>query len=428
MKVKRYIVEDMNEAMIKIKNELGIDAVILNTRRLKKSGFFNFFKKPLIEVVAAVDDQPSQQETLKRATRAVENEKVASTEKKYEENAVLSVESRASAASTSTPFHSDKNDFVKNDSTTNDSMKNESLKTMTEQVSNPNGELAELKKMMSHLMAKVDSFEHMIPQQEIKTEDKYIELLKNLGIQESISKKIIEILQRQININDQNHDAVMNAIKVIAREYLGDVKTIDTDPKKGPNIYMFLGPTGVGKTTTLAKIAARLSLVENKKVGLITADTYRIAAVEQLKTYSEILGIPLEVIYEANELKEALEHFKDKDYVLIDTAGRSHKSKELKSDYDEIVSFLDDVKVYLVLSMTTSLKDLKSIIESYSFLSEYRLLFTKLDEATSYGNILNMKVLTGKSLSYFTMGQSVPDDIEVADKEKILKYIFDQNI
>jgi len=190
---------------------------------------------------------------------------------------------------------------------------------------------------------------------------------------------------------------------------------------------MFLGPTGVGKTTTLAKIAARLSLVENKKIGLITADTYRIAAVEQLKTYSEILGIPLEVIYEASELQEAIEKFKDKDYILIDTAGRSHKSKELKSDYDDLVRYLKDVKIYLVMSMTTSFKDLKSIIDSYGFLKEYRLLFTKLDEATSYGNILNLKVLTGKPLSYFTIGQSVPDDIEVADKERIIQYIFDQH-
>jgi len=236
-------------------------------------------------------------------------------------------------------------------------------------------------------------------------------------------------VQRQINLSDKNHETIMNAIKVISREYLGDIRTIDTDVKDvkdKPAHYMFLGPTGVGKTTTLAKIAARLALVENKKVGLITADTYRIAAVEQLKTYSEILGISLEVIYEADELADALSKFSDMDYILIDTAGRSHKSKELKSDYDELTRYLSDVQIFLVLSMTTSYKDLKSIIESYHFLEHYRLLFTKLDEANSYGNILNTKVLTGKALSYFTIGQSVPDDIEVADKEKIIQYIFDK--
>lgn len=378
MKVKRYIVKDMNEAMIKIKSELGLDAVILNTRKIKTGGLFKFFKKPLIEVVAAVDEAISLIVPEKRVEPIREETK---------------------------------------------------KQPVTQPVNtSDNSELIELKQMVTQLIKKVETIEHQTPlTQVIQTtpEDKYIELLTGLDIQESISKKILEIVQRQININEKNHDTILNAMKVIAREYLGDIKTIDTDLLIKPNVYMFLGPTGVGKTTTLAKIAARLALVENKKIGLITADTYRIAAVEQLKTYSEILGIPLEVIYEAGELQEALERFKDKDYILIDTAGRSHKSKELKSDFDELNQFAKDVKIFLVMSMTTSFKDMKSIIESYHFLKDYRLLFTKLDEATSYGNILNLKVMTGKPLSYFTTGQSVPDDIEVADKERIIQYIFE---
>ena len=385
MKVKRYIVQDMNEAMIKIKSELGIDAVILNTRKIKTGGFFKFFKKPLIEVVAAIDE-PITSSVVERSKKEVfvETPKPQVVEKPIVQETIP----------------------------------HEPI---------PNNELQELKEMVTNLIKKVENIEHAAPVLDQTPEDKYIEFLNALDIQESISKKILEIVQRQITINDKNHETILNAMKVIAREYLGDIKTIDTDILNKPNVYMFLGPTGVGKTTTLAKIAARLALVENKKIGLITADTYRIAAVEQLKTYSEILGIPLEVIYEAGELKDAIDKFSDKDYILIDTAGRSHKSKELKSDYDELVRYLNEVKIYLVMSMTTSFKDMKSIIDSYSFLKEYRLLFTKLDEATSYGNILNMKVLTGKPLSYFTIGQSVPDDIEVADKERIIQYIFDQH-
>lgn len=385
MKVKRYIVQDMNEAMIKIKSELGIDAVILNTRKIKTGGFFKFFKKPLLEVVAAIDEPLT--------STIIENPKKEVIAEKFKPEIVEKPIIQETIAKE--PI--------------------------------PNNELQELKEMVTSLIKKVENIEHATPVLDQTPEDKYIEFLNALDIQESISKKILEIVQRQININDKNHETILNAMKVIAREYLGDIKTIDTDMLNKPNVYMFLGPTGVGKTTTLAKIAARLALVENKKIGLITADTYRIAAVEQLKTYSEILGIPLEVIYEASELQDAIERFKDKDYILIDTAGRSHKSKELKSDYDELVRYLKDVKIYLVMSMTTSFKDLKSIIDSYGFLKEYRLLFTKLDEATSYGNILNMKVLTGKPLSYFTIGQSVPDDIEVADKERIIQYIFDQH-
>jgi len=385
MKVKRYIVQDMNEAMIKIKSELGIDAVILNTRKIKTGGFFKFFKKPLIEVVAAIDE-PLVTPIVETIKKEVVVEKV-----------ITPVVEKVVATE---PIVVD---------------------------TVPNLELQELKQMVTNLIKKVENIEHQTPISHQTPEEKYIDFLNTLDIQDSISKKILEIVQRQININDKNHETILNAMKVIAREYLGDIKTIDTDILNKPNVYMFLGPTGVGKTTTLAKIAARLALVENKKIGLITADTYRIAAVEQLKTYSEILGIPLEVIYEASELQDAIDRFKDKDYILIDTAGRSHKSKELKSDYDDLVRYLKDVKIFLVMSMTTSFKDLKSIIDSYGFLKEYRLLFTKLDEATSYGNILNMKVLTGKPLSYFTIGQSVPDDIEVADRERIIQYIFDQH-
>lgn len=386
MKVKRYLVKDMNEAMIKIKNELGMDAVILNTRKIKSGGLFKFFKKPVIEVVAAIDEPI----TTTRVNRPQEQQVVQTQQPKPAEYSSLDPEKKM-------------------DTTIN-------------------SEMVELKKMVQLLIEKVDHIEHHSPAAEVtqtSQEDFYVDFLKQRDIQESIAKKILEIVQRQISLNEKNHDTVINAMKVIAREYLGDIKTIDRDIQGKPSVYMFLGPTGVGKTTTLAKIAARLTLVDNKKIGLITADTYRIAAVEQLKTYSEILGIPLEVIYEAGELEEALYKFRDKDYILIDTAGRSHKSKELKSDYDELIKFLDSVKVFLVMSMTTSYKDMKSIIESYDFLDDYRLLFTKLDEATSYGNILNLKVVTGKPLSYFTIGQSVPDDIEEADKEKIIQYIFD---
>ena len=379
MKVKRYLVHDMNEAMIKIKNELGMDAVILNTRKIKQGGILKFFNKPLLEVVAAIDE-PVVKHTLQQPIAPkVEHVKVVETA--------------------------------------------EPSKTELE--------MSELKNMVSALIKKVENIEHKTQsvnedQPKENAVDKYIRVLKDLEIQEPIAKKIIEIVQRQINISEKNHETVMNAIKVVAREYLGDIKTIDTDlVVNKPSVYMFLGPTGVGKTTTLAKIAAKLALVDNKKVGLITADTYRIAAVEQLKTYSEILGIPLEVIYEADELESAVNKFKDKDYILIDTAGRSHKSKELKSDYDELKNYLNEVEIFLVLSMTTSYRDLKSIIESYHFLDKYRLLFTKLDEANAFGNILNTRVLTGKALSYFTIGQSVPDDIEVADKERIIQYIFD---
>ena len=187
---------------------------------------------------------------------------------------------------------------------------------------------------------------------------------------------------------------------------------------------MFVGPTGVGKTTTLAKIAANYLLDQKKTIGLITADTYRIAAVEQLKTYAEILGIPITVVYTPAEIKEAISMYAGKDMILIDTAGRSHKNKAQFEELKALITAAEADEIYLVLSATTSSSNCREIIKSYSFLTNYKLIFTKTDEAPMPGIILNARYLTGKSLSYITTGQSVPDDIEVANIDKITKNLI----
>ncbi len=371
MKVKRYIANDINEAMIKIKNELGVDAVILNTRKIKRPGLLGNFKPKLIEVVAAIDEKEPVQASPQPKPKAA-------------------------------PI-------------------------------DPNaGEIAELREMINQIVARIESKETAqalqpkpqagespLEDQAVGAEKTYLKIMTDGGVRENIALKVLDIIKRQINLEKSSPENVAGAIRVILREYLGKPAVID-EIKEGRRTCLFVGPTGVGKTTTLAKLAARLSLIDNKKVGLITADTYRIAAVEQLKTYSEILGIPLTVVYEPDELKEAIKTYADRDFILVDTAGRSHKSKELREDIEGILRYMENPEIYLVLSLTTGYKDLISILESYRFLDEYRLIFTKLDEASSLANIVNIKVLTGRPLSYFTTGQSVPDDIEVASPDKVI--------
>jgi len=189
-------------------------------------------------------------------------------------------------------------------------------------------------------------------------------------------------------------------------------------------VAIFIGPTGVGKTTTLAKIAAEYSLNSNKNVALITADTYRIAAVDQLKTYAEIMGMPLSVIYSPGEVKDILEKYNDKDLVLIDTAGRSSKNKVQFDELDELLKMSGADEVYLLISATTSIRNSMEILKSYSFLKDYKLIFTKIDETSAMGTILNVSFITGKKLSYITNGQSVPDDIEVASIDSIVKNLL----
>ena len=157
-------------------------------------------------------------------------------------------------------------------------------------------------------------------------------------------------------------------------------------------------------------------------VGFITADTYRIAAVEQLKTYADILDSEVGVVYNCDDIIEKINEFKViNDVIFIDTAGRSHKNLE---NLNELKSFLDvipDAEVYLVLSITTKYDDLLSIIEAYSKISDFKIIFTKLDETSCLGSVLNICYETGKEISYATNGQNVPDDIDIIRPEKIAR-------
>ena len=191
----------------------------------------------------------------------------------------------------------------------------------------------------------------------------------------------------------------------------------------------FIGPTGVGKTTTIAKIASNLKLKENAKVALITSDTYRIAAVEQLRTYASILGIPLSVVYTKEELEEEKEKYIDYDVVLIDTAGRSHRNEEQKQDLLELINAVEEEKrdIFLVLSAATKYKDLIRITDSYRNINDCGIIFTKLDETTCIGNILNTKLMTNAPLSYTTWVQNVPDDFGYMDAQSIAKKLLGGN-
>ncbi|WP_337461592.1 DEAD/DEAH box helicase family protein, partial [Jutongia sp.] len=209
---------------------------------------------------------------------------------------------------------------------------------------------------------------------------------------------------------------------------IGRPRLIDLHAKKKKYVF-FIGPTGVGKTTTIAKIASMLKLSGKVKVALVTSDTYRIAAVEQLKTYANILGVPLKVVYSADEMENAMEELEEYDLVLIDTAGRSHNNKEQKEDIHRLLETVPEEQreVFLVMSATTKYRDLVKISQSYSEITKYSLIFTKLDETDAIGNVFNIRMLTGAPLSYMTWGQNVPDDIGKVDAQKMAKQLLGGN-
>ena len=192
-------------------------------------------------------------------------------------------------------------------------------------------------------------------------------------------------------------------------------------------VVFFIGPTGVGKTTTVAKLASYFKIEKKKRVAFLTADTYRIAATEQLKTYADIINAPLSIVYTPEDMVEELDKLRDFDLVLVDTAGYSHKNKDQQAEIKKLIEAVPEdfeTEVYLVLSATTKYKDLKSIVDAYKEVTDYNIIFTKLDETSAYGNLLNIKMYCGADLSYTTNGQNVPDDMEVFNSQRIVKLLL----
>ena len=258
---------------------------------------------------------------------------------------------------------------------------------------------------------------------------KFMKMLYRTMLNNDVNEKYVnQILDEaeKVTNSGSNVDIILSNVyqKMILK--LGEPNCIDLSGKK-PRVIFFVGPTGVGKTTTIAKIAAKYKVEHEKKVAMLTADTYRIAAAEQLKIYANILDAPVKIVYSAEELNQALDTLAEYDLVFVDTAGFSHKNEEQREDIKKLIDGLEpkyEKEVYLVLSATTKYKDLMEIVDIYKEIAEYKIIFTKLDETTSFGNILNIRLYSGADLSYMTNGQSVPDDFEVFNTQMVVKQLL----
>jgi len=366
MIIKRYIGNTTQEAMAQVKMDLGSDAIILNTRRIRRKGIAGWFSKPLMEVTAAIDHEIVIPKHKDKDNQKPQQPK----ETQYNKEAFDNLEKKVDA--------------------------------------------------MGQLMQKLaDQISHNSPktiQESLDQGKKYYEGLIDNEVRKEYA---VDIINRAKQLHRKNGMEFHKCFERVIMDCLGNkAKPIEVLPGQR-KVVLFVGPTGVGKTTTLAKLAARFTIEQNKKVGFITADTYRIAAVDQLKIYADILEIPMSIIYSPSEISKALEEHNDKDIVLIDTAGRSMKDQNHEKEISEMIAFGNIDEICLVISSNTSPQGCVNIINTYKFLPHYSLLFTKLDEVTTYGTILNCCLLSKKPLSYITTGQNVPTDIEIANIDKI---------
>ncbi|MFP4661026.1 MAG: flagellar biosynthesis protein FlhF [Halanaerobiales bacterium] len=278
-------------------------------------------------------------------------------------------------------------------------------------------EISNLKNMINQLNRQwqADSFARDLPNQL----GIVYQHLNIQGVKSEFRKEFISKLNR----SHYDQEQLFQIAEKNMEEFFADPVPINTEEL--PRVVAFIGPTGVGKTTTIAKLAARYTLDESKKVGLITADTYRIAAVQQLKTYSDIINIPLHVIYNKEELKQALEEkFADFDMIFIDTAGSSWNDKIQLGRLKKLITRDLVDEVHLIISMNTKSSDINGIIDRFSILKPDKIVLSKLDETMTYGDIVNIKYKYDFPYSYITFGQDVPDDIQVADPTLLVNYIM----
>ena len=250
--------------------------------------------------------------------------------------------------------------------------------------------------------------------------DTYSRMVEN-GLDEKLAAKI---LQKTLEHNSQENidcgkEPVMNLMKkVVPCKGEIDLKA------DGPKIVAFVGPTGVGKTTTIAKIAAEYALRRGQKLVLVSLDTYRLGAIDQLRVYGEIMEVPFEVASGKEDLRRIVDSHSDKDLILIDTTGRSHQDKDYSGELKEIFDDVGEVEIHLVLSVTAQEKLFAATYRQFSSIGVDRVLFTKLDEGLSFGSLFNFSVRNRLPISYFTSGQRVPEDLEVARPDRVISLIF----
>lgn len=250
----------------------------------------------------------------------------------------------------------------------------------------------------------------------------YTDMIES-DIEERIAQELIERLRTDSVADSQNPNALQCELIRLIDEELSTTGPIEAAEGQG-KVVALVGPTGVGKTTTIAKLAANYRLRENKRVGLITVDTYRIAAVEQLRTYADIIDLPMEIVATPREMREAIARMSDLDLILMDTAGRSPRDEVKIQELRSMLAEAEPDEVHLVLSAVGGTRSLVSTAERFATVGTTAMLFTKLDEATAYGNLLSVTRSCGLPISYLTDGQNVPDDIRDAQSRELAEMIL----
>ncbi|MEH7336018.1 flagellar biosynthesis protein FlhF [Neobacillus drentensis] len=361
MKIKRYIAASLPQAVQQIRLELGENAVILNTKESNTGGFLGLFKKKQLEVIAASEV----------VERKIEPPSSPEVKEGAQETEVLNRLDQMEQLLGS---------FIKN---------------QTDSPKQPPSRLDKWQKQLEDQEVDGEVIRFLV--KKINVEHPLIERCTEQEIEEIVLNTLTKLFQDGIAPDGLNSDAA---------------------------VVTLLGPTGVGKTTTIAKLASRKVLFQRKKVGLLTADTFRIAAIEQLKTYASILNIPIEVVESPEQINHSLNKLKNCQMIFMDSAGRNYLEEQYIEEINDFLSQVGKQENHLVLSMTSRWKDMKQIVEKMKSVQIDRVILTKWDECTCFGAALNLIYHYPYPLSFLCLGQGVPEDIMLAEPEYMAKKIL----
>lgn len=446
MRVKQYIVETMPEAMLQIRKDLGSDAVILSTKEIKVGGMMGMFRKKRIEVVAAVEE-----EDKKEAKKQIQNQ-VASVPRSYVPEAyrqtARSFVNEASESKSAAQIVEQYADEQRNETAAHAELMNidsdrghgkfessmdykprpegaDFSVSSSPAVQEPNkpgqqelmSELKELKKMMTQL-SRQNELADPVPEEFLFLRERLI----NQEVRAEVFESWFETVQTQLDAKELDENEIVQSVQKQILTFLEE--RIDAGILSGTRIVYVAGPTGVGKTTTIAKLAAEQMFKHHRKVGFITSDTYRISAVEQLRTYASILNVPLEVVQSPGDTQRAISRLQDCDLIFMDTAGRNYRNELLVSELQSLLAPVENSETFLVMSMTSKSTDMFEITEHFSKYGLDKIIFTKMDETGTCGPMINLLHHFPLKLAYVTNGQNVPDDLLKPDPTSLTKQLL----
>ena len=424
MQIKKFRGADMQEALQHVKRELGQDAIILSTRQVRGGGgTFGLFGKPMLEVTAARDSEDNGGDaagllaSLPNAFAKGRRVRGAGTESDLVKQ--ILARNHIDTQSLLAPLQDEIQELKELLHHAGD-VQRESVRESVS-LSQIQSEISEMRQTLQSLSAQSAGL------RDAEYAENLVVLFQQLifnGMEEKFARRLIEESMKNIPVGEMEDFAYVKIF--LARMLMKILKVtggIRTEPNR-QTIAALIGPTGVGKTTTVAKLASEQMLKFRRKVGLITVDTFRIAAVEQLKVYAKIMGVPITVVGSKQELRRAIQDFAECDAIFVDTGGRSQRDGLQMSEIYRMFGGDDPIDVYLTMSVTTKDSDQSEITRRFGQIPLAGVMYTKLDESTTFGSMFNHSIRFKTPVAYLTTGQKVPEDIEVATKERLVDLLL----